>query len=171
MSYEQIRWLHGPTLSKTYTHKLWRQPAPESRQPGKHCEARNFPGRGRHRPHAIPGSTCYRWCRSTRAFDGHVGVRNHRAGRTSHGELECAGHARGLSHASVAAAAYHSNSSDASHRPEPRASTCVGYSDSPSSATSTKSYRLSPPRKRPWEGREGPNGAAISLFSDYQQAS
>jgi hypothetical protein len=97
--------VHGPTLSKTYTHKLWRQPAPESRQPGKHSEARNFPGRGRHRPHAIPGSTCYRWCRSTRAFDGHVGVRNHRAGRASHGELECAGHARGLSHASVAAAA------------------------------------------------------------------
>src|SRR5258707_4300275 len=107
-------WLRGPTLSRSYTHKLWRQPAPESRQPRKHSEARNFPGRGRHRPHAIPGSTCYRWCRSTRAFDGHVGVRNHRAGRASHGELECAGHARGLSHASVAAAAYHSNSSDAS---------------------------------------------------------
>jgi hypothetical protein len=39
-------------------------------------------------------------------------------------------------------------------RTEPRASTCVGYSDSRSSATSIKSYRLSLPKKRRREARE-----------------
>ena len=55
---------------------------------------------------------------------------------------------------SVAAALSRPSSSDASPQPEPRASTCVGYSDSRSSATSTKSYRLSLPKKRRWEARE-----------------
>ena len=49
---------------------------------------------------------------------------------------------------SVVAAASRPSSSDKSRRPEPRASTCEGYSDPQSSATSTKSYRLSLRKKR-----------------------
>ncbi len=41
--------------------------------------------------------------------------------------------------ANCAGAPYHPNSSDASHRPDPRASTCVGYADSWTSATSRDS--------------------------------